>query len=501
MAYQAQSTSAVAQSSRGGTVQVTTDQNGPYLFRWLTQSTTADFINYPAPTTPPESSGALSGVQSIVGRCYPDTSTVLVEANPSDSNNLWLHITNSSNFPSINWFWNSTPAIWGRSLGKGYAQYDWMYTGSFAAARLTFQLNSKAPAVPAYDDNEGLAVRTKSIGGTSDPGLGTGAASDIDIPFVTAAAGTKYTVVYRWNRMTTNTAGARTRILYVLENGGTVRQSGWASGTSTPRTASWHQAQFGNDTGTALEQWITNCYIGGDWAYDLPVNLWQDFEFATLNQANLEAQDHNPTAVWQLGGTTTRFTTQTAGKKTNPSTINLWTDSGTLGMRNDLNATAAGHYGTTFANVTTGISHGYWYKTANLANGTAIQISFCSEQTVNNNILRVSQQNSGGQQQLFLSNHAGTASSTVNVSADTWYWVAVYAIRNNTCRLQVYDENGTQVGSEVTVTGSNNSIGSIRFGSQASTTSQSAGVYNYVSNVVRDTAATNPFYPLKPWQL
>lgn len=261
-----------------------------------------------------------------------------------------------------------------------------------------------------------------------------------------------------------------------------------------------HDILIGNDVGTTFEFYIDEFYMYRRAPFDLPVTVWQDFEFSTVDQASLEANDHNPSLTWNLTGTTSRFTTQTAGQQTMPSTLNFQTDSGTRGLRYDINATASGHIGVTFTNTTQGLAYGFWFKSANLASGTTNQFAFNSESTVNHDVLNLKQTNVAGQQKI---QFVGQTTATIDISADTWYWVSVWAIRGGALdtgtfsTLRVYTTTGSLVGTAQVHAG-NFSIGSVRLGSQASTTSQAAGTYFYFDNLVYDQYATTD-YALKPW--
>lgn len=454
----------------------------------------------------PQFNGTVAGGGSAVYE--PDMQyfgAASLEANPNDSNNLWLHCE-LAEFPTAYAFNLSNNNIWGASLGKGWAMVDWMYTGTYVDEALVLQVNGKSVnASNPFDANDGIAIRTDLVGGGSTPGID-------GISWVSPAQNTKYKIVMRWNLMTSNPTSTRTQIRYLIQSDGAQRKSGFNTGTIVqPKCMVWHHVLPGNDTPNDMEMWLKNLYVGGWWEYDLPVNVWQDFEFNTLSQANLESRDHNAFAVWQLGGTTTRFTPSTSAQKTWPTTINLWRDdgledptgyttaAGTRGMRDDLTATAAGHYGETFSNITTAVTYGFWFRlVGTLTDATSRQIAFNSEQSINNNILTFRVRSTSGQHAVLLRNSSNADSSAINISPNTWYWVTILAQRGTTCRARVYDSTGAQVGSEVTVSANAQSIGSIRFGSQTTSTAQAAGTFIDVDNFVYDI--NESFYPLKPWE-
>lgn len=419
----------------------------------------------------------------------------LLEANPNDGGRQWLHIPTGS-FNAGYWFCNDTSAnVWGATLGKGQIDLSWMYTTTFAANALIQQFNCKNQIPPNYGTNDGIALRTKSVSGA--PGIGGFSDSSCDVAWpTTPALATKHRLIQRWNRMTSNPTNTRTMIVYALQNTGE-RASAYSLATSlAPGQDYWSHFLPGNDTVTSLEQWLTDMYIQVGWDYDLPINLWQDFDFVTVDQASLESRDHNATAAWLLAGTTTRFTTSTSAQKTNPSTINLWTDTSTRGLRNDLSATAAGSIGTSFTATAASVNWSHWVRIPSLTVGTSAQISFATDGS--NTVCALMARNNGGQHQIYLRNDAGTLSGFIDVSPDTWLWPSITATRNSTSRLQAFNETGVQIGSEVTVTASNNSISSVRIGSLQTTTAQSAGKYIDIAHFVHERPTKA--YPIKPWE-
>jgi len=400
----------------------------------------------------------------------------------------------STTFSESRIFNNTNSNQWA-STQRGYMEMEFRYSAYVGNAVFLF-LDGKSIANAAVNTNDGAQFR--SIVPVASPAVfmryvGNDGGTTVNSPNLTwngSATNTWFLMRGQYNR-----AAARTLQIQVGTEPGVYS----ATALPAPRAFVWHQILAGNDTANSFAHDQRNHYIYPTWTYDMCSTVWQDFEFTTVDQASLEANDHNSAITWSLAGTTSRFTTDAAGAFTMPCQINFQgPTASTKGLRNDLNATAAGSIGFTGANATTDNVFGFWVKTANLANGTSARIAFATETSPSNTILAVEQSDSGGQEQLYIRNHAGTSSSVINVSADTWYWCSVKAIRNNTCRLQVFDTTGVQVGSEVTVTGTNASIGNIRIGSLNTTTSQSAGVYHYISGFCYD--AQSLVYPFKPWQ-
>lgn len=505
------------QSAIVGTTANATNTNGSNLFLWYSQTLAANYINYPAPTTPPESSGALSGVESLYARCYPDTSTVQILANSFDSNNLWLNTPNVTGFPSATWFNNTNSPRWGYTTGEGFYTFDYMYNGTFAGGRLVAELDTKCVAVAALDDNFAMVVYTKLIGGSSLPGFGTAVGSDIDVPMVSPAAGSKVTLVRRWNNIPVNSAGIRTGLLYVLESGGTIRSAGWSTAVTAPQKGFvWHRIGTPNDTDLALESYFagpgTGFSIGGEWAFDLPVSLWADSEFTgTIDATSLQGQDHASGVTWRVIDTpNSRWATSTSAQITSPSTINLWTDNGTRGFRCDMTVTTAGMFGWTFSAVEQ-VTVGGLMTTADLASGhdaIMFNVANATPGDITDLYMCMRQLNVSGQNKMYLySPKAGFSSSTgsVDVAANTSYvWTMQYN-RNTTSYLRIYSlTTGLQVGSTVTLAAPNNAAASANYGTYGTITAEAAGVHFDLDNVVADAGigvGSTQYFPLIPFEI
>lgn len=438
---------------------------------------------------------------------YVHGSGEVIEANSSDGNRMWLHLT-GTNYPSYSWFSNRNNDVWGTTLGKGRVVIErWMHSeASFTSGRLLFQINGKS-GIGSMDFNDGQAIYTATIGGGSAPGLSIG----IDkLQFDNPAQNTIKRIEKRWNRMIANPNGQLTEIMYVTEESTGSTTSAWANGVVPyPGGPVMHQVQAGNDTPTAFNNWIQSVKVYRDWRYDLPANLWLDMEGMSggINTTTLAASDN-----YTLTGFTARtvgsmsgFSIVSGAEIASPCTINLKAETGTLGARRDMSVATGGCFGFyRFAASTVQQTACFLYRAANMATSTDAIVFFAGPQTpanYNEQYLCVRQANVAGQQVLRLfSATAGTSSSDINITAGNSYAISISYTRNTTGRLQVRNlTTGALVAAEVTLTCPNSSFGGWWIGSYSNITAQSSGVYYDIDDLCIDTSGT-ALWPITYWE-
>lgn len=189
--------------------------------------------------------------------------------------------------------------------------------------------------------------------------------------------------------------------------------------------------------------------LGGGGVGDITVDLHQTFEFATVDQTSLEANDNNVAAVWSVIGTPP--TTNVSAEKATISDVNGVSDAGTLGLvvDNDVGGTPRLDL-FTYPDTQ---SVGFWVKTAP-TNNTYVPIYSVGEGGgESSSICYVRCTNTSSV--LAFTITGTTTSSDVVVSTGTWYWITVRFTKNGDCKLRVYNDSGSLVGSEQTVTGNN----------------------------------------------
>ncbi len=474
-----------------------------YLFRWNAEQ---DASSFPL-------SGYGSGFEYTANDGYGSGGGE-VSATYAHTGTKSFHVLNAG-FSTANWYNDENPSApnFGTQT-KGAAELWWLYPGTFTAARMLAQFTTKSVAVPAFDTNESVAIRTVAIGGGLDPGVNlvlTTAGSDITLAgskIATPAADTWMRVRARWD------INGRYKAMVQVDD----EPPSWSTATFGPHTeANTHLLLWGNDVAGAFEMYLDDMTVwaepvsdfdsdaSGAAGYVFPCTIWQDFEFDTLSQVNLEARDHASginALTWNLSGTTSRLTTSTAASYTAPNPINFQTDTGTRGIVNDLTQTAQANVSVTFTGTTSQRPFGFFMKLVQgLTSGTTARVAFAGAGATTA-VVAVDTQNTGGQHEILLRNNAGTASSVINISSDTWYWVTVLAHRSNTCTLRVYNaDTQTELsGSGVTVTGTASSIDRIAVGSNTTSTAQSSGAAIYVDDLVFvNNAPGTGEYPLLLW--
>jgi len=221
---------------------------------------------------------------------------------------------------------------------------------------------------------------------------------------------------------------------------------------------------------------------------DITAQVWQTFDFATLSTGNLAANDHTADGSWTLNDSGTKLSMSTSGVKALVSTVNgVSTAGATYGMAMDYNGTATcdAQY-----NPTSYGANAISYVGAIFVPAFGSDANF--EVFWAYNVVHLRYRRISAAYTFDLTSGAGT-SSGISVTAGAWYYVAVLAQQNATCRLRVYDASGVQVGSEVTSTGSNAAQTNALFGESNTHTAQT-GVF-YYANWCINTSGTWPFGP------
>ena len=223
-------------------------------------------------------------------------------------------------------------------------------------------------------------------------------------------------------------------------------------------------------------------------ASNLTVDLWQTFE-STLDAGGLAATDNTVLSVtWTVTGVGKSM--NASAQQTMLSTVNTVSDTGTQGMVVD-NNTGSGSIQLEITGGGTSETIGFWLNVTALTDATETIVYAAGETATADSIVQVSTKRSGSTYTLHIDNTTAE-SSTITISAATWYWVTAKVVRNGTCLLRVYSTSGTQVGSEVSVTGQLKSFFYHFFYGPSSSSTGERRVDNFVVDKDADT------YPLLP---
>lgn len=222
---------------------------------------------------------------------------------------------------------------------------------------------------------------------------------------------------------------------------------------------------------------------------DITAQVWQTFDFATLSGANLNANDHTSDGTWPTPTDTgTALSMSTSGVKALVSTVGgVSTGGGTYGLAMDFGGVAASYVQ---YNPTSYAANPISYLGAiflpTLASDGDVEIFYAYD------VGRVLYQKNGSTYTLRLNSSAGS-SSAITVTANAWSYLSLLFQRNSTCRIRVFNAAGVAVGSEQTITGSNNAQSNPIFGNTNAHVAN-AGIF-YYSNWCINTSGT---YPLGP---
>lgn len=253
----------------------------------------------------------------------------------------------------------------------------------------------------------------------------------------------------------------------------------------------WNQFGGGNDTTLAMGFKVKEFYVYGDTPPQITGAFWQSFNFSgTVNQANLEANDHNPNAVWGVAGTN-NFTTNNDAYIQSPIRINNQVDNGAYGLVRDINATAAGYVYTTVTAIDNVANYTFALRNApTLNNNTGIAIAGMADGVGGNELSVVELNNTAGAYSITLRDGSFNYSGTITYVPGSDYWISVYTGRSSTVPLSyisVKTTSGAQVGVVRSVAASNRNATILYIGNLNTNTSQPAGTKVRITNLIFST--------------
>lgn len=271
-----------------------------------------------------------------------------------------------------------------------------------------------------------------------------------------------------------------------------------------PQTPAWNVFRIGKDATAGQTTGVGSKEMYGykTAAYFLTVYIWQDFEFATFNQANLEASDHNAAVTWDVSDATNLFSTVSVGRPLCPCRINNIVDSGTRVLRRKLDSTAIPYCGATFATFELISTGGFWlYNLPTLTNNTEVKIGFVCANTSNYNLIFM-YKNEAGQHKIRLRNRAAVESTgAINVTPGDTLGCTWYYERSATCLLDAFTTTGVAVGTQLSVAAPAADGDRFYFGDLEAPVAQPANTVLDVFNLVIDANISLPLpvYPCKPF--
>lgn len=228
----------------------------------------------------------------------------------------------------------------------------------------------------------------------------------------------------------------------------------------------------------------------------ITVDLWQTFEFDTLNTTNLAANDNCADGTWAIDDAVSKLSTSTSGERATIEAINATADSGTRGLKyvNDSVYDPA-HLLYDWASAKSNLSLGFWFKAPTAFLGVYDEHDLC--------VVR----NSYGERGPWIKCCDANAvtiklftpeqnySAGISISVNTWYWITLKVVKNDKSYLRVYDTSSAQVGSEVNRTMSNRDSYGLEFGSVIGGARDNGGTFYYDDLIIDWTDATFPLGP------
>jgi len=207
--------------------------------------------------------------------------------------------------------------------------------------------------------------------------------------------------------------------------------------------------------GTLTKTHTTDAYLAETRVYGITADLWQTFEFDTLNAASLEANDYCSEGSWTVSNSASRLTIATLGELAAPDTINGITDSGTrgLGYTNSGSSFQPGYVRYTFATgKSTGLSMGFWFYPASGMVGSfaehdilALYINVGSDDV----FIKANDFADGTNLDFFLHNSTAYSTNKITITAanlNKWHWITAQWKPGASWKFRIYNTIGGQVG-------------------------------------------------------
>jgi hypothetical protein len=175
------------------------------------------------------------------------------------------------------------------------------------------------------------------------------------------------------------------------------------------------------------------------------VNLWQDFEFDTVSDANLAANDHCADGTWVVTDAGGKLSTSTSGESATLTSINGSADSGTRGLAYDHTGGTAARATYTFASSKTSaaVSYGFWYKSPPISSNVGDWALMSSGSAAGSSTATLQIERESGT--LHVRVFGSDVPAYTNITANTLYWMTIKIQRGATCSLSVYSAVGSLV--------------------------------------------------------
>jgi hypothetical protein len=223
----------------------------------------------------------------------------------------------------------------------------------------------------------------------------------------------------------------------------------------------------------------------------ITADVWEDFEFSTLDASSLAAHDHTSTGSWTVSATT-NLALNTSGERATTSQINSATDAGTNGLIRYYNVASSDYIRYSAGSALGNTSFGFWYYLPTLGNAKAVYLLKIMDPAFADVGVEVAfYDNNGSNCKVLIGASTGTNVFTQNA----WYWLTGKIVKNSTSYLSVYNSSGTRVETDLTVTAANKDPSYFYLGGNSANSAGMSGA-GYFDDFVLDW--TDATYPLGP---
>lgn len=185
---------------------------------------------------------------------------------------------------------------------------------------------------------------------------------------------------------------------------------------------------------------------------DLTADMWETFEFDYATTNNLKLNDNSAIGGWVTNGI---YAMVNSGEKALLSTVNGQSDSThTNGISRTFGATGTtnAYFDLGSGNTKAACSVSFWWKFTGTP--TASKRIAVAGAASGSEYPRLDFQYNTGY--VLFSGNANTNGTAL--TAGNWYWISIKYVQNGTCTARVFNDSGTQVGSDVTETALNSAF-------------------------------------------
>lgn len=187
-------------------------------------------------------------------------------------------------------------------------------------------------------------------------------------------------------------------------------------------------------------------------ATNILVDMWEDFEFASLTAGNLGTHSHTNGSVsltWLVTDTGTKFSMSGTGERTTINNPDNTSDSGTNGLACDCTGGIAATVRITIP-AHDSVSQSIWFFAPTLTADAPAQIMHFYDAVPTSRQAFTWRRSAGAYDFRCTTNGITVAELGAGLTSGVWYWLTMKYAKSGTLSWEVFDSAGAQVGTTIT---------------------------------------------------